>query len=46
MPGLDSSAYRVEEGRVLVPAAPGFGLSLESAVFERAVKESGFSVTV
>ncbi len=45
-PGLDTSAYRLEEGRVLLPATPGFGLTLESDIFERAVKESGFSVTV
>mgnify|MGYP001333918247 FL=1 len=40
-PGLDASAYRVEEGHVVVPDAPGFGLSLDEAAFRHAVAENG-----
>ena len=43
-PGLDASAYRIEEGHVLIPAAPGFGLSLEENVFRQAVKNGGFEL--
>lgn len=40
--GLDGSAYRVEDGLVLVPDLPGFGLTLDEKVFEKAVNENGF----
>lgn len=43
-PGLDASAYRVEEGRVVIPDAPGFGLALEEEVFRAAVKNGGFEL--
>lgn len=43
-PGLDASAYRVDEGHVILPDAPGFGLNLEEAVFRAAVKDGGFDV--
>lgn len=41
-PGLDATAYRIDEGRVVVPDAPGFGLMLEEEIFQRAVKANGF----
>ncbi|MDE2747981.1 MAG: mandelate racemase [Chloroflexota bacterium] len=44
-PGLDASAYRVEEGQVRIPTAPGFGLKLEEAVFRAAVAAGGFELT-
>lgn len=43
-PGLDGSAYRVEEGQVLLPDAPGFGLKLDEELFQQAVAASGFAV--
>jgi len=43
-PGLDGSAYRVEEGQVLLPDAPGFGLKLDEALFQQAVAANGFAV--
>jgi L-rhamnonate dehydratase len=43
-PGLDASGYSVQEGWVSVPDAPGFGLSLDDAVFRRAVHENGFTL--
>jgi L-alanine-DL-glutamate epimerase-like enolase superfamily enzyme len=42
--GLDGSAYRIVEGHVEVPDLPGFGLGLDSEVYERAVAESGYVV--
>ena len=45
-PGLDTTAYRVEEGVVTLPAKPGFGLEIEEDAFRRAVSENGFSLTV
>ena len=43
-PGLDSSAYTVEEGLVTLPDAPGFGLNLDETLFQQAVQENGFVV--
>ena len=45
-PGLDASAYRVEQGKVVIPEAPGFGLSLEESVFRAAVTQGGFELTL
>ncbi|MCY3864722.1 MAG: mandelate racemase [Chloroflexi bacterium] len=44
-PGIDASAYRVEEGQVVLPDAPGFGLALDDEVFRAAVKNGGFELT-
>lgn len=44
VPGLDASAYRIVDGYVAVPELPGFGLGLDSEIFERAVAENGFAV--
>jgi L-alanine-DL-glutamate epimerase-like enolase superfamily enzyme len=41
-PGLDASGYRIEDGLVVVPAAPGFGLILDEARFDRAVTTGGY----
>ncbi len=43
-PGLDSSAYTLEEGLVTLPDAPGFGLNLDENLFQQALKENGFVV--
>ena len=44
-PGLDASGYRVEAGEVVLPAAPGFGLKLDEAVFRAAVNDGGFDLS-
>ena len=44
VPGLDVSAYRISEGLVHLPNAPGFGLALDDALYARAVAEQGFVV--
>ncbi len=43
-PGIDSSAYRVEDGHVVLPDAPGFGLGLEDEVFRAAVESGGWEL--
>ena len=43
-PGLDTTAYAVTEGNVVIPNLPGFGLELEDERFARAVEEGGFVV--
>ncbi len=43
-PGIDASAYRVEDGHVLIPDAPGFGLALEEDIFRAAVADGGFEL--
>lgn len=45
-PGIDASAYRVDEGQVVIPAAPGFGLALEEGVFRTAVRDGGWELTL
>ncbi len=45
-PGLDPSGYTVEEGRVAVPAAPGFGLGLDEERFGHAVATAGFTLAL
>jgi L-alanine-DL-glutamate epimerase-like enolase superfamily enzyme len=44
-PGLDASAYAVQDGQVTIPDAPGFGLALDEAVFARAVANEGYSLS-
>ena len=44
-PGIDASAYRVDEGQVVIPDAPGFGLKLDEAVFRAAVADGGFELS-
>ena len=44
--GLDTSAYSIHEGRVLVPDAPGFGLQVDESVFAQAIANGGFSVSL
>lgn len=43
-PGLDGSAYQVNDGYVMIPNKPGFGLELDDSLFMKAVKENGFSL--
>ena len=45
-PGIDSSAYRVEEGQVVIPDSPGFGLDLEEDVFRAAVADGGWEMSL
>ncbi len=41
-PGLDTSAYAVNDGSVSLPRSPGFGLNLDESLFQQAVKENGY----
>jgi L-rhamnonate dehydratase len=43
--GLDTSGYALQDGWVALPAAPGFGLKLDEAVFGRAVVREGIRRT-
>lgn len=43
-PGIEASAYRVEDGHVVIPDAPGFGLALDETVFRAAVKDGGWEL--
>jgi L-alanine-DL-glutamate epimerase-like enolase superfamily enzyme len=40
-PGLETGNYAVMEGRVAVPNAPGFGLTLDETSFQQAVAAGG-----
>ncbi|MDB5083214.1 MAG: Mandelate racemase/muconate lactonizing protein [Bacilli bacterium] len=44
VPGLDASAYIIQEGRLQVPLLPGFGLNLDQQYFARKVKEDGWII--
>jgi len=43
-PGLDGSAYQVDDGYVNMPDAPGFALALDEDIFQQAVTANGFAV--
>ena len=43
-PGITANGYVVDEGLVVVPAASGFGLTLDEALFQQAVIENGYRV--
>ncbi len=45
-PGLDASGYIIRDGWVAVPNTPGFGLTLDEAIFREAVETAGFSLSV
>jgi L-rhamnonate dehydratase len=44
VPAIDTSAYQIDNGRVQVPAAAGFGLKLDENAFRAAVTTNGFVV--
>jgi L-rhamnonate dehydratase len=43
-PGLDTSAYRIENGALALPRRPGFAVDLDEAAYARAVETSGWTV--
>ncbi|GHO46481.1 enolase C-terminal domain-like protein [Ktedonospora formicarum] len=43
-PGLSAPGYKLVEGRVSVPSVPGFGITVDEAVFTQAIAESGFAL--
>ena len=43
-PGVNTSGYGLEDGQVLVPSTPGFGLTLDEDAFQQAVASNGFVV--
>jgi L-rhamnonate dehydratase len=42
--GIDTSAYRLNNGLVHVPDLPGFGIELDPAFFEKRVTETGWTL--
>ena len=40
-PGIDGSAYLVAGGHIVLPDAPGWGIGLNEAVWQKAVRENG-----
>jgi len=44
-PVLDTSAYAIDDGQVVIPDAPGFGLVLDDERFADAVANGGFTLT-
>lgn len=42
--GVDSSAYKIEEGRLIVPELDGFGLKLDSTIFGESCTTNGWKV--
>ena len=45
MPEVDTSAYRLVDGKLEIPSLPGFGLQLDHAAIDRRVAEDGWVVT-
>lgn len=46
VPGLDTSRYQVVAGRVVIPELPGFGIELDTELFQHAVARTGFARTL
>jgi L-rhamnonate dehydratase len=46
VPGVDTSAYKVQDGFVEIPNVPGFGLKVDEKVFGQAVERDGYVVDV
>jgi L-rhamnonate dehydratase len=44
-PGLNGEGYAIDEGFVIVPDRPGFGVDLDETLFEQAVRENGYRIT-
>jgi L-rhamnonate dehydratase len=44
--GVESRAYRIDEGQVVVPNEPGFGLLLDEERFEEAVAQRGYALSL
>ena len=42
--GIDTSAYKIKEGRLEVPRLDGFGLSLDNTVFEKYREQKGYRI--
>jgi L-rhamnonate dehydratase len=43
-PGLDGSAYSLTDGWINVPNLPGWGLTLDDAVFQQAIQNGGYKI--
>jgi L-alanine-DL-glutamate epimerase-like enolase superfamily enzyme len=43
-PGLEAPGYSVQDGHVHIPPTPGFGLTLDDAIFRRALEADGFEL--
>ncbi|MGH2344180.1 MAG: enolase C-terminal domain-like protein, partial [Chloroflexota bacterium] len=46
VPGLEPLGYQLDHGMVNVPESPGFGLALDDSIFEHAVADNGFRVSL
>ncbi|MFH5183815.1 enolase C-terminal domain-like protein [Paenibacillus sp. TAB 01] len=44
IPGIDTSGYSIQDGKIIVPSAPGFGLHVDAAFYENQVRSSGWRV--
>lgn len=40
--GIDASAYKVKDGMVSIPSAPGFGIQLDDVLYRRKISETGW----
>ncbi len=45
-PGIHAPGYVVEEGYVVLPETPGFGLTLDEEIFRRSIAENGYRVEI
>lgn len=41
---INDSGYRIEDGHIVLPEAPGWGLDLDEAAFRSAVAENGYDL--
>ncbi|RYG80357.1 MAG: mandelate racemase [Alphaproteobacteria bacterium] len=45
-PGIAAPGYTVENGMVVVPDTPGFGLTLDETLFQETIRANGFAVSL
>jgi L-rhamnonate dehydratase len=44
IPGIDTSGYSIKDGKIVLPADPGFGLHIDEVNYESKVREHGWIV--
>ncbi len=46
MEGIDTSGYRIRDGQVTVPTAPGFGLHVDDSYYDDKVRDHGWMAAI
>ncbi|MCU6791236.1 mandelate racemase [Paenibacillus sp. WQ 127069] len=44
IPGIDTSGYTIQDGKISVPSTPGFGLHIDTDLYESKLRDGGWAV--